>query len=328
MHASRRWENQPSEQLGIQDLDHNRLVSVVEEAIRRQRLEDPGTRDPKELLTGLGLFHEGCLLNAAVVLFGKSECMLPSYTQCAIRMARFRDNDTSEFIDNRQELGNVFDLLQRAQRFLRDHLPVAGRIIPTVFERVDDPLYPPAALREALANALCHCDYSMGGGAVTIAIFDNRLEISSTGDLHFGITPGDLLRPHRSRPWNPLIAQTFYRCGIIESWGRGTLKIVELMEQAGLPAPEIEADAGEVYVRFRPAKQHEQVESISLLNPLQRELVAILSAVESASLAYICDKLSEPRPSRTVQENLAALRKLGFIQTSGRGRSALWLLMR
>lgn len=62
-------------------------------------------------------------------------------------MARFRGLDKTEFIDNRQEYGNAFDLLQRTQRFFRDHLPVAGRIVPGIYERIDDPLYPPAALR-------------------------------------------------------------------------------------------------------------------------------------------------------------------------------------
>lgn len=167
-------------------------------------------------------------VNAAVVLFGKTQPLLPHYPQCVLRMARFRGRDTSEFLDNRQELGHAFDLFQRAQRFWRDHLPVAGRIVPQLFERIDDPLYPPAALREALANALCHRDYSIAGGAVSLALFDDRLETSSTGVLPFDLTPADLARPHRSRPWNPLIAQVFYRRGIIEIWGRGTLKMAEL----------------------------------------------------------------------------------------------------
>ena len=93
---------------------------------------------------------------------------------------------------------------------------MAGRIVPDVFERQDDPLYPPAALREALANALCHRDYSIAGGAVSVAIYDDRLEISSSGMLPFDLTPADLTRPHPSRPWNPLIAQVFYRRGIIQ----------------------------------------------------------------------------------------------------------------
>lgn len=51
MHATRRWENQPAAGIGIDDLDPAELVRTVEEAIRRQRLEEPGTRDPVELLT-------------------------------------------------------------------------------------------------------------------------------------------------------------------------------------------------------------------------------------------------------------------------------------
>ena len=153
--------------------------------------------------------------------------------QCLLRVARFRGIDRTEFIDNRQFHGNVFALLQRAERFLRDSLPVAGRVMPGLFERVDDPLYPLLALREALANAFCHRDYSIGGGSVAVAIYDDRLEVTSSGRLHFGLTPEALLAPHESLPWNPLIARVMYRRGLIEQWGRGTLKIVELLEQAG-----------------------------------------------------------------------------------------------
>ena len=253
MHGSRRWENQPVSGLTVKDLDRTEIVRTVDEAIRRQRLEDPGTRNARDLLAGFGLIEKGELLNAAVVLFSRRERLLPQYPQCTLRMARFRGTDKSEFLDNRQEQGNAFELLQRAQRFFRDHLPIAGRVLPNVFERVDNPLYPPAALREALANALCHRDYSVPGGAVSLAIYDDRLEVASTGSLPFDLTPADLLRPHASRPWNPLIAQVFYRRGLIEVWGRGTLKMRDLTEAAGLPAPEFECGAGEVLVRFRPA---------------------------------------------------------------------------
>ena len=253
MHAANRWENQVAHGFKIGDLDKNEIVKTVEEAVRRNRLDDPDTRNTKELLRGLGLLKEDELLNAAVVLFAKPDRLLPNYPQCHLKMARFRGTSKTEFIDNRQEYGNAFDLLQRAQRFLRDHLPVAGRIVPELFERIDDPLYPVLALREAIANAICHRDYSIAGGAVSIALFDDRLEISSTGVLPFDIKPVDLFRPHASRPWNPLIAQVFYRRGIIETWGRGTIKMRDLTMAAGLPKPEIECPPGEVVVRFRPS---------------------------------------------------------------------------
>lgn len=326
MHAMHRWENQPALGVTLDDLDHAEIVRTIEEAIRRQRLDDPGTRSISELLMGLNLIHEGQLLNAAVVLFGRSSRLLPRYPQCLLRLARFRGHDKTEFVDNRQEVGNAFELLLRAQRFLRDHLPVAGRIVPNLFERLDDPLYPPAALREALANALCHRDYSIGGGAISIAIYDDRLEISSTGILPFGLTPDDLTRPHPSRPWNPLIAQVFYRRGIIESWGRGTLKMAELTDQAGLAPPEFEVAAGEVLVRFRPTRYVAPMRVGHDLSQLQRELLEVLASIGSATLADLREAIQSLAADRTIQENLALLRHLSLVESTGRGRGARWSL--
>ena len=128
----------------------NRSVAVVSAT--------PGTRDPKELLRGLGLIKDGVLLRAAVVLFGKTERVEVEMLHCLLRVARFRGINRLEFLDNRQFRDNAFGLLLRAERFMRENLPVAGRIVPNLFERVDEPLYPPEALREALANAFCHRD--------------------------------------------------------------------------------------------------------------------------------------------------------------------------
>jgi len=251
MHATQRWENQPAEGLSIDDLDHSEITRTIEEAIRRNRLAEPGTRNPSDLLRGLGLLSdEGAILNAAVVLFAKSSKFLPYYPQCLLKMARFKGTDRTEFTDNRQENGNAFELLQRAQRFLQDHLPVAGKIVPGLFERIDDPLYPPLALREAIANAICHRDYSAPGGTVSVAIYDDRLEVSNTGILPFDLRPEDLYKPHRSLPWNPIIAHSFYLRGIIEMWGRGTLKMRELCLEAKLPEPLITVPHGEVMITF------------------------------------------------------------------------------
>jgi ATP-dependent DNA helicase RecG len=326
MHSAHRWENQRAQGISVADLDQAEITRTIEEAIRRGRTEDPGTRDSHALLTGLNLVHNGELLNAAVVLFGRDDRIMPCYPQCLLRLARFRGRDKTEFVDNRQETGHAFDLLLRAQRFLRDHLPVAGRVVPTLFERVDDPLYPLAALREALANALCHRDYSIGGGAVSIGIYDDRLEIASTGTLPFDLTPDDLLRPHPSRPRNPLIAQVFYRRGIIESWGRGTIKIVELTQQAGLAPPEFECCGGEVLVRFRPTSYVPPMRVGRDLSPLQRALLEVLAARKAAPLSELRRAVGLPVADRTLQENLSVLRQLELVESRGRGRGARWLL--
>jgi ATP-dependent DNA helicase RecG len=326
MHATSRWENQPAQSLTVDDLDHRQIILTIEEAIRRGRLEALSTRDIPYLLTGLGLIHEGRLLNAAAVLFAKVDKVFPLYPQCVLRMARFRGLDKTEFIDNRQEHGNAFELLTRAQRFMRDHLPIAGRIVPNLFERIDDPLYPPAALREAVANAICHRDYSFGGGAISIAIYDDRLEISSTGVLPFDLKPEDLLRPHRSRPWNPFIAQTFYRRGIIEQWGRGTLKMKEWNEEAGIVPPEFEVESGEVVVRFRPTRYIAPTRVSMDLSDLQRELLEALARIGPAPLSAIRQAITIQAAERTIQENLAIMRTLGLVDSMGRGVTARWML--
>lgn len=325
-HGSQRWETQPAHGIEIEDLDEEEIVRTVEEAVRRQRSADPGTRDPEALLFALNLLHDGQILNAAVVLFGHADRLLPHYPQCLLRMARFRGTDKTEFTDNRQEVGNAFDLLIRAQRFLQDHLPVAGRVVPNLFERIDDPLYPPEALREAIANALCHRDYSMGGGSVSIAIYDDRLEITSVGPLPFGLTPDDLRRPHPSRPWNPLIAQAFHRRGIIEQWGRGTIKMAELTERAGLAPPEFESTPHEVVVRFRPTSYIPPTRVSRDLSPLQRGILTVLAQTGPISLKQIRTGVGLEVPERTVQDNLQALRQYDLIEVVGAGRGSRWRL--
>ena len=103
MHAEQRWENQPATGWSVDDLDAVEIRKTVREAIWRSRLEDPGTREPAELLQGMKLVKDGVLLRAAVVLFG-----------------------------------NAFTLLSAAERFLRDTLPIAGRFERDRFDRIDE----------------------------------------------------------------------------------------------------------------------------------------------------------------------------------------------
>lgn len=250
MHAIERWENRPAAGWDASQLDLREMVLTLEESIRRGRIEDPGTREPLEILRGLGLLVEGHLSRAAVVLFCKEEDPLPDFPQLLLKVARFKGVTRDEFLDNRQFYGNAFALMRRAERFLIESLPIAGRIVPGRMDREDTPLLPVEALREALANAFVHRDYAIGGGSVSVALYDDRLEIISIGDLHFGLTPEALFREHESRPWNPMIARTFYRRGIIETWGRGTLKIARLMRVAGHEPPTVSLRPGAVVLTF------------------------------------------------------------------------------
>ena len=326
LHGQLRWENEPVPDWTVDDLDRTEIVRTLDEAIRRRRAEDPGTRDPSELLRGFGLIHGDRLLRAAVVLFGGSERVGAEYPQCMLRVARFRGTArTDEFLDNRQFHGNAFTLLSSAERFFRENLPIAGRIEPDRFERVDEPLYPPSALREALANAICHRDYSIGGGSVAAAIYDDRLEVTSSGSLHFGLTAEALFEPHESLPWNPLIARVFYLRGVIEQWGRGTIKMRELTTNAGLPAPEIEDAGGCVTVRFRsetyvPRRVEREV------TDRQQAILSLLTGERNGlALREIIPQLDDSVAWWQVRDDLRTLRTLGLAICEGRGRGARWL---
>ncbi len=256
LHSQSRWENELAQGWTVQDLDLSEVARTVDEGIRRGRIEELGTRDPLTILGGLQLLNrDGSLTRAAAVLFGKRERLERDFAQCLLRVAWFRTESSDEFLDNQRFHGNAFALLHEAQSYLMSRLPVAGRIVPGVFEREDQPLFPTSALREALANAICHRDYSIGGGGVQIEIYRDRLEISSPGPLHFGLTPAALQDRHSSLPWNPLIANVFFRRGVIEEFGTGTLRMAEMMRRAGYDPPVITCDGASVRVCFRPERQ-------------------------------------------------------------------------
>ena len=321
-----RWENEPESDWGIDDLDTEEIVRTVEKAIDLGRLEALDTRDPLVLLRDLGLTKEDALLRAAVVLFGKKDRLSAEYTQCTVRAARFPGTEKSEFLDNRQFRGNAFELLASSQRFVREHLRIAGRFEPDSFLRIDEPSYPPLAVREALVNAICHRDYS-AGGAIHVAMYDDRLEISSPGALPIGITPASLFAPHDSTPWNPLIAHVFFRRGVVEKLGQGTLKMLQLATDAGLPKPQIENEHGSVTVRFRPSGHVPRYVHVKL-SRRHRAVLALLSAQGPLALGEIAEMMPDDarktQKKQRLQKELQELRTFHLIECWGHGPGARW----
>ena len=145
------------------------------------------------------------------------------------------------------------------------------------------------------------------------------------GPLHFRLTPAELFGPHESRPWNPLIARTFYRGSIIEEWGRGTLKMAELTTSAGLPGPEIEDAAGAVTVRFRHGQSVPSQRDDSDLTDQQRTVLDLLDKSDRAlALREIRSELGPLTNERRLREDLATLKARGLAKSMGRGRGARW----
>jgi hypothetical protein len=185
-------------------------------------------------------------------------------------------------------------------------------------------------LREALANAFVHRDYSVGGGSVNVALYEDRLEIISIGDLHFGLTPEALFREHESKPWNPMIARTFYRRGIIETWGRGTLKIARLMQERGLEPPAVAVRQGAVVITFvlpAPVKTPEKTETPQktpqkTLQKTPDAIVAILRQQPEVSFAEVAAKLGKSESA--IKRAVRKLRESGRLARIGPDKGGHW----
>ena len=159
---------------------------------------------------------------------------------------------------------------------------------------------------------------------VGVAIYDDRLEVISSGSLHFGLTPDKLFSAHESLPWNPLIADTFFRRGVIEQWAMGVSKMVKLTSESGLPRLEIQDDGASVIVRFRHGqrilKQIKQSEPVEL----RREVLELLDRAGSGlARREIVAQMSIAVSDRQVRRILEELRDRGLVVPVGHGRGAL-----
>lgn len=255
LHATHRWENRPvPEGISINDLDEEAIRTALFNAIKKGRIEEPEHDDIESILIGFQLIHEDRLLNAALALFGKERKLKTLFPQFSIRLARFRGIDRlADFHDSRVYWGHAFNLLHRGETFLLDHIPIAGKVISGKMVREDTPMYPPRAFREALANAICHRDYASASGTIAVAMYDDHLEVINPGSFHFGFTPEKLTHRHASKPWNPIIADVFYRAGIIEQWGTGTLNILDWCKENHNPPPIWEQETESVVLTFSPS---------------------------------------------------------------------------
>ena len=116
--------------------------------------------------------------------------------------------------------------------FINDSLPsneVIGRAL-----RREEKVFPEIAIRELVANALIHQDFSEAGTSVVVELYDDRMEISNPG-LPF-ISPDRFIDEYQSR--NERLADLMRRLGICEEKGSGVDKVVQAAETSQLPAPD------------------------------------------------------------------------------------------
>ena len=213
--------------INLETLDHFRRLS-------QKRLSFISTEDDQELLLEkLNLLENGKLKRAAILLFGKNprKYFITSYLQ----IGRFISE--SEVISSDIVEGNLFEQVEKALEILRIKY-LQNRFYYEGIVRKEDLEIPEAALREGIINALIHRDY-MISAQTQLRVYDNKIWLWNAGKLPEGITIEQLKKPHASCLRNPLLADIFYKAGYIESWGRGTLNIIDYCASINLPEPEM-----------------------------------------------------------------------------------------
>lgn len=119
----------------------------------------------------------------------------------------------------------------------------------TGLTREDGWFVPLDALREVLVNAVAHRDYSILGSRVLLEVYDDRVVVTSPGTLPNHLRPESVLAGAHPRSRNELMAQYLLVRGLMESRGRGFLKIRAAMAAFNGSEPRLEANRDDRFVR-------------------------------------------------------------------------------
>jgi ATP-dependent DNA helicase RecG len=200
-------------------------------------------------------------------------------------------------------------------------------------------------MREAVLNAVANKHYEKGA-PVQVRIYDDHALLFNDGSLPESWTVGTLFEPHKSVPYNPLIANAYFMAGFIESWGRGIEKMVRSCTEDGIPSPAFDISSGDIKLTFSTIPErvmHLSVEAaggINDSNPGQsgegpvidnviekhrEQYGAILTQIERNPAITIKEIASALNLNeRMVSRRIRDLKDLSVIQRIGPDKGGTW----
>lgn len=211
-------------------------------------LEKTGEKVSKQILHKLELYksEQGKEFpTKALILLSNDGLRKQQFPYGKVECARFKGTVPGNFIDQKTIDTNVSLQAEQAYQFVLRHISQSSTDYQGVY-RNDRWEYPIIAIREVIRNAVIHRDYSLSGKDIKVAIFDDKIEITSPGKLMPTVDYSDM-DAGQSDIRNKTLAPVFKRLGIIEQWGNGLQLIADELKAY----PEIELSWKEPGIGFR-----------------------------------------------------------------------------
>lgn len=272
----------------------------------------------KNILASLNLSKGSSIKNAGVLFFDKDPRR--KILQCQMFMAAFKGTSGVTIYDRIDVQDDLLTQYNEAQIFLKKHLNVRTEI--TGFDRKDTYEIPLEALREAIANAIIHRDYSVYGTNIMVEVHDDRVVISNPGKIPKGVNIKTLIDGVSMRR-NELIADIFARMDKAERMGSGLKRIGKLMKEANQPYPEIENDLFFRITFKRPFYTEPEKTATPQISEKTSEI--ILSTIRK-NPKISARELSEILgiSSRAVEKHISKLKANGVLKRIGHERTGHW----
>lgn len=328
----------------VGDLDKARMKAAFEG-------HDVPLRTAKLEALGVLTRYQGKVVatNAGVILFGQDATRRRYFRDARLEGARFagvtRAADIEDILDPDEEL-TVLEAIEAAERFIRRNTRQAEPIPRGRLQRERLTEFSAVMVRELLVNAVAHADYSRAGETIKVFVFDDRVEILNPGPMLPGVTTDDI-RNGRSKIRNRGIASVLRRVRYMERFGSAWEKI-QAETANGYPEPRFDGD-GPVFCatlwshpslagsRIPPSRQHGGISGgisggiTGAMGGLGRGEVArrrqaILDALAQTQGLDVQELQQRLQIApRTLERDLAALRRIGLVTRVGSRKSGHYL---
>ena len=261
--------------------------------------------------------------NAYALLTGQAR--FQPVIQCAV----FKGKDRAYFVDRREFEGSIQDQMEAAFQYVLEKINRGMRI--QGMYRQDRYELPVDSVREMIANSVAHRSY-LEPGNIQVALFDDRLEVTSPGMLLNGVSIKKMKEGY-SKPRNRAIASAFAYMKIIEKWGSGIPRILRECSEYGLPEPEIIDFDGDFRVnmyRQLPEKDWSHTDDTKhdtndTLSENDTKILNLIRENPSITQAELKEKLQVSIV--TVKRLMANLQKRGLIERQGSSRKGKWIII-